>query len=211
MGIVEKNKGKIHILKWVKWVSTSKLIKKILDTYSQPEIKAVFLDRDGTININQPEYLHKIEDFKFTPKAIPALQRLSKTDYKIIIVSNQSGIGRGYFKEKDLKKLHQWMVKELKKKKIRIDKIYYCPHHPKNNCPCRKPKIGMFLEAVKDFDISLNKSWFIGDDERDVITGREANVKTIKIGKRMPKELKLEPNHYVKNLLEAVKIIKTND
>jgi len=206
--IVEKNGGKIYILKWVKPVSTTKLIKKILDAYSQPEIKAVFLDRDGTININQPEYLYKIEDFKFTPKAVPALQKLSKTDYKIIILTNQSGIGRGYFKERDLRKIHQWMVGELKKKKIRIDKIYYCPHHPKNNCFCRKPKIGMLLEAVKDFGINLNKSWLIGDDERDVIMGREANIKTIKIGTKMPKELKLEPNYYIKNFLEVVKIIQ---
>jgi len=175
------------------------------------QIKTVFLDRDGTININEPEYLHKIKDFKFAPTAIPALQKLSKTDYKIIILTNQSGIGRGYFKEKDLKKLHQWMLTQMKKKGIRIDKIYYCPHHPKDNCPCRKPKIGMLLKAVEDFGISLNESWVIGDDERDIIMARNANVKSIKLGKKMPKKLKLEPNYYAKNLLEAVGIIQKNE
>ncbi|RLG13731.1 hypothetical protein DRN69_05105 [Candidatus Pacearchaeota archaeon] len=94
---------------------------------------------------------------------------------------------------------------------MRIDKIYYCPHHPKDNCLCRKPKIGMLLKAVKDFDISLNESWVIGDDERDIIMARNANVKSIKLGKKMPKKLKLEPNFYAKNLLEAVGIIKKNE
>lgn len=209
--IVEKNGGSVYILRRASGVSTSKLIKKILDVYSQPEIKAVFLDRDGIININEPEYLYKIKDFKFIPFVISALQKLSKADYKIIIITNQSGIGRGYFREEDLEKLHQWLFRELKKKKIKIDKIYYCSHHPKNNCACRKPKIGMLLQAVSDFGLSLNKSWLIGDDERDIITGREANIRTIKIGKRMPKETKLEPNYYAKNLLTAVQSILKNE
>lgn len=209
--IVEKNGGSVYILRWTSGVSTSKLIKKILDTHSQPEIKAVFLDRDGTININKPEYLYKIKNFKFASLVIPALQKLSKTDYKIIIITNQSGIGRGYFREKDLRKLHQWLFRELKKRKIKIDKIYYCPHHPKNNCACRKPKIGMLLQAVSDFGFSLNKSWLIGNDERDIMMGREANVRTIKIGKRMPKETKLEPSYYAKNLLTAVESILKNE
>jgi len=208
---VEKYGGKICVLKWQEGLSTTKLIERILSVYSKSQIKAIFLDRDGTININEPEYLHKIEDFKFIPSAVSALKELSKTDYKIIILTNQSGIGRGYFKEKDLKKLHQWLLKELKKKNIRIDKIYYCPHQPKDNCSCRKPKIGMLLQAVKDFNISLNKSWVIGDDERDIIMARNANVRSIKIGKKMPKKLKLEPNFYAKNLLETVKIIQKYD
>lgn len=209
--IVEKNGGKVHILKWTNGFSTTKLIRKILDVYSKPSSKAVFLDRDGTININQPEYVHKIKDFKFTPYAIPALQKLSKTGYKIIILTNQSGIGRGYFKEQDFKTLNQWMLKDLNRKNIKINKVYHCSHHPKDNCFCRKPKIGMIMQAVKDFGISLDNSWFIGDKKEDIIMGREANVKTIKIGERMSKNIKLEPNYYVENLLQAVKIIKKNE
>jgi len=213
--LVEENSGKIHVLKWSKGLSTTNLIKKILDVYSKPETKAVFLDRDGTINIDDPKYNHKIENFKFAPYVIPALQRLSKSDYKIIVVTNQSGIARGYFGEKDLEKLHGWMLEFLRRKGIKIDKIYYCPHHPKadnkryrRKCNCRKPGIGMFLKAVKDFNISLNKSWMVGNDVRDIIMGREANVKTIKVGEKMPKELKLEPNYYAENFLQAVKIIQ---
>ena len=210
-GVVEENGGRIHVLKWQKGFSTSELIKKNTNIHSRSDVRAIFLDRDGTININEPEYIHTIKDFKFITGAISALKKLSKTDYKVIIVSNQSGIARGYYNQKDLEILHNWMLSEFKKKSIRIDKIYYCPHGPDDNCSCRKPKIGMFLEAVKDFDINLSKSWFIGDDKRDVIAGREANIKTIKIGDRMPENLKLEPNHYAKNLLEAVNVIITKN
>jgi len=211
--IVEKNGGKIYLRKKSSSsiFSSSDLIKRILNNYSAPVSKAVFLDRDGTINVNNPEYTSRIEDFKFFPESITALKKLSKGSFKIIIITNQSGIGRGYFKEKDLKKLHNWMVKELKKKGIRIDKIYYCPHKPSDNCLCRKPKPGMIMKAVKDFNLSLNESWLAGDGENDVILGRKTNLKTIKIGKKMPKELKIEPNYHAKNLLEAVNIILKNE
>lgn len=186
--VVEKNGGKIKVMKWKKGFSTTKLLKT-------PSVKAVFLDRDGVININEPEYVHRIEDFKFVPRIFPALKRLSQTDYKIIIATNQSGIGRGYYTEKDLNKLHQWMLNCFKKEKIRIDKIYYCPHHPKDNCFCRKPKTGMIEKAVKDFGINLSKSWIIGDDEKDIAMGKEVNLKTILIGKK------------VNDLREAIRII----
>ena len=205
--VVEKYKGKIHILRWTQGYSTTELIKKTSNAYSRPVIKAVFLDRDGTININQPEYLHKKEDFKFTPFAISALQKLSKSNYKIIITTNQSGIGRGYFKLNDLKKLHQWLLSYLKKKKIRIDRIYYCPHHPKDKCSCRKPKTGMIERAVKDFGINLSKSWIVGDDIKDIILGREVNLKTIFIGKKFKSGLKIRPHYQVRDLKKAIKII----
>jgi D-glycero-D-manno-heptose 1,7-bisphosphate phosphatase len=205
--IVEKYGGKIHVIKAQKNFSTTKILEKIKNIISKPSNKAIFLDRDGVINANEPEYVHKIKDFKFVRGAIPALKKLSKTDYKIIIITNQSGIGRGYYTIKDFKKLNSWMLKKLKKEGIRIDKVYFCPHKPEDNCNCRKPKPGLILKALEDFDINLSKSWLIGDDVKDVILGRSMNIKTIKIGKKMPKELKLEPNYYAKNLLEAVNII----
>jgi len=204
--VVEKSNGKIHVLKWQKGFSTTKLISK-MSAKRATSARAVFLDRDGTINYNNPEHLYKKEDFRFTPYAIKALQKLSQTDYKIIIITNQSGIGRGFFKESDLKILNSWLIKECKSKKIRIDKIYYCLHHPKDNCVCRKPKIGMLIKAAKDYDISLNKSWFIGDDQKDIIAGRKVNIKTIKLGNKMAKDLKLEPDYYAENLLSAINII----
>jgi rfaE bifunctional protein nucleotidyltransferase chain/domain len=178
---VEKYGGKIHILKWKKGFSTSSLVKRILEAYSKPEVKAVFLDRDGTINENGSGYIHKIEDFKFIPGVIPALQELSKTDYKIIVVSNQSGIGRGYFKEEDLEKLNLWMVEELKKNGVRIDKIYYCPHNSEDHCSCRKPNIGLLKKAAEDFGINLSKSWVIGNEEKDIIMGKMANTGAVMV------------------------------
>ena len=99
------------------------------------------------------------------------------------------------------------MKSYLKKKKVRIDKIYYCPHHPKNNCACRKPKSGMIEKAVREFGIDLNKSWIVGDDEKDIVLGREVNLKTVFLGKKFNPDLKLQPSYQVKNLTEAIKII----
>ena len=209
--VVEKYRGKIYVLKWQKGYSTTNLISKILDTYSRPPVKAVFLDRDGTINNNKDGYIHKIEDFEFIPNALEGLKLLSKTDYKIIMVTNQSGIGRGFYTEKYLIKLHKWLLKKFGEENIRIDKIYYCPHTPDNRCSCRKPEIGMLMQAVEDYGISLNDSWLIGDDSKDIIMGRMANVKTIKLGKKMPSRLKLQPNYYAADLDEAIKQILSKD
>jgi len=205
--VVEKNRGIVKVLPKIKGLSTTKLIESIIKMAQDPSPRAVFLDRDGTINENGDGYIHKKEHFTFLPGVIPALQKLSKTDFKIILITNQSGIGRGYYTHGHVKTLHNWMVDDMKKRNIRIDRIYYCPHGPNEECICRKPRIGMFEEAVKDFEISLAKSWFVGDSESDVLAGREANIQTIKIGKRMDKRLKLEPNYYAKDLKEAVSII----
>lgn len=206
-GVVEKNGGKIHVLKWIAGLSTSMLLNRIMDTYNMPLVKAVFLDRDGTINDNGDGYIYQKDKFKFLPGVIGSLKQLSKSNYKIIIVSNQSGIGRRYFTTKQYLQLTKWMVNTLKDKGVRIDKVYHCPHHPKRGCDCRKPKIGLFLKAVTEFGVSLNDSWLIGDNQSDVLAGRNANIKVIKLGDKMPMELKLEPNHYAPNLAKAVKII----
>lgn len=206
--VVERNGGRIHILKWTTGRSTSNLIKKILESYKSPLKRAVFIDRDGTINDNGAEgYIHKKNDFKFLPKVVTALKKLSKTDYKIIIITNQSGIGRGFYTEADMTALHRHMMRELKKFGVRVDAIYHCPHSPDAPCRCRKPAPGMVYDAVKDFDVSLNDSWMIGDSDKDVLVGREVNMKTIKIGERMSAEHKVEPHYYVADLSEAINVI----
>lgn len=205
--IIEKYEGKVHFLKSYPGLSTSRLITKIIGAYSVPEVMAVFLDRDGTINVNNPEYVHKIKDFKFLPGVISALKKLSKTDYKIIIITNQSGIARGLYGDKDLKILNKWMISELNKNGVRIDGIYYCPHGLGDNCSCRKPKSGMLLRAMKDFKINLSKSWVIGDEEKDIIMGKEANIKTIKIKNSLSIFVKSKSDYEVEDLLEAVNII----
>ena len=88
-----------------------------------------------------------------------------------------------------------------------IDKIYFCPHHPEDACSCRKPKTGLIEKAVKDFDINLSKSWIVGDDAKDIILGREVNLKTVFIGEKFKNSFKIKPHFQVKNFTEAVKII----
>lgn len=205
--VVEKNGGKIFVLSWHPDFSTTNLIKRINNVYSTPQIKAVFLDRDGTINENSEGYIHQKEKFIFTKGALDALRKLSNSDYKLIIITNQSGVGREYFTQNDIERLHEWLIGYLEMEGILLDRIYYCPHHPNDSCNCRKPNIGMLTQAVKDFGISLNDSWMIGDDERDVSMGREVNLKVIKLGAKMKEELKLEPHYYASNLKEAVDII----
>lgn len=205
--VVKQNGGEIHILKWQKGYSSTGIIERIIEVYKKPTRKAVFIDRDGTINQNKNGYVHTKEEFEFTSSALKALKRLSKTDYFLFIVTNQSGIGRGMYSLKDFKKLTQWVEEELGKKGIEIKKTYYCPHSPENNCSCRKPGIGMFLDAVSDFGISLNDSWIIGDSDADIGAGRNANIKTIKIGIKTSSKNNLSPNFYAKNLVEAADII----
>lgn len=143
--------------------------------------KAIFLDRDGTINVEK-EYLCRKEDFEFIPGTVEALQRFQKAGYLLIIITNQSGIARGYYSEEAFLSLNGWMLGELKAKGIKIAAVYYCPHHPqaiigkyKGYCDCRKPQLGLFMRAVQDFNIDLSISFAIGDKLRDCsICGQSA-------------------------------------
>lgn len=117
--------------------------------------KVIFLDRDGTINV-EVDYLHKVEDFKFEEKADEAIKIFNDLGYKVIVVTNQSGIARGYYTEEDLHKLHKFMDEELEKIGAKVSAYYHCPHHPKGtleqyakDCTCRKPNLGMFMDAKK--------------------------------------------------------------
>lgn len=158
--------------------------------------KAIFLDRDGTINVDK-EYLYKIEDFEFEPKADEALKILYNLGYILIVVTNQSGVARGYYKESDVETLHINLSKILEKKGILISKYYYCPHHPskgigkyKSDCACRKPNPGMLLKGIEEFDIDPSLSYMVGDKESDVEAGLNAGVKSVFLGKE--KDIKIE-------------------
>lgn len=171
--------------------------------------KAVFLDRDGTIN-REVDHLRKMEDFEFLPNSIPALKILSDSEYRIIIITNQSGIARGYFDEKTLKEIHEEMLHEFSREGIRIDRIYYCPHHPDENCECRKPNSGMFKAAEKDFNLDLKNSYSIGDTTQDIEAGKRMGCKTILVrtgyaGKDGRYDVKAD--FIAMDLLQAVEII----
>lgn len=145
--------------------------------------KAIFLDRDGVINLDKA-YVSKIEDFEFCEGVFEALTHFQNLGYLLIIVTNQSGISRGYYTEEDFQKLTDWMRKELLHVRIKIDAVYHCPHAPEANCACRKPQSGMFLKAIEDFDIDVKQSWMIGDKPSDIEAALGAGIlNTILLGK----------------------------
>ena len=179
--------------------------------------KAIFLDRDGTINIDK-EYVYKVEDFEFEKGAIEGLKILQKLGHQLIIVTGQSGIGRGKYSEEDYHRFMDHMYLQLARHNILIDGEYFCPHHPekgleeyKIDCNCRKPKTGMLEKAVKEFNINLNESWLIGDKTDDIEMGRRAGCKTIlvKTGKAgKDGNYRVKPDYVAENLLEVARIIK---
>ena len=136
--------------------------------------KAIFLDRDGTINVDKG-YVHEKKDFEFIPGAIEGMRKLQDAGFLLIIITNQSGIGRGYYSENDYLELMEWMNRELEKQGVRISASCFCPHIPdapviryKKECNCRKPKTEMYIKAVSDFNIDVGWSWIIGDRLRDL-------------------------------------------
>ena len=139
--------------------------------------KALFLDRDGVINIEK-NYLFKIEDFEFIDDIFEVCSYFKNKGFDIFVVTNQSGIVRGYYTEDDFLILTSWMKKKFKESGIDIKKVYFCPHHPSisGECECRKPKAGMLLEAKKEFNIDLTKSIIIGDKESDIEAGINASL-----------------------------------
>jgi len=138
-------------------------------------IKTIFLDRDGVIN-KEVNYLHKIENFEFIEGIFDACLYFQNLDYKIIIISNQSGIARGYFNENDYKNLTQWMLSQFYKNSISILDIFYCPHGQESKCDCRKPKPGMFIDAKYKYNINMKESWMIGDSESDIKAANTAGI-----------------------------------
>jgi len=129
--------------------------------------KIIFLDRDGVIN-QEVNYLHKIEDFKFIDGIFTSLSVLQRHGYNFIVITNQSGIGRGFYSEKDYYLIDEWMKNEFKKQGVDILYSLHCPHTPEQNCNCRKPKTGMFEKCFELFQISKEESWMVGDSERDI-------------------------------------------
>ena len=139
--------------------------------------KALFLDRDGVINIEK-DYLYKIEDFEFINGIFELCRHYIEKGYLIFIVTNQSGIARGYYLENDFNLLSKWMSDEFLKNDIKVHKVYHCPHHPdiSGECSCRKPNPGMLLQAANEFNIDLSNSIIIGDKERDIEAGLNAGL-----------------------------------
>jgi D-glycero-D-manno-heptose 1,7-bisphosphate phosphatase len=140
-------------------------------------IKALFLDRDGVINIDK-HYVYKITDFEFIEGIFELCKNYQANGYLIIIITNQAGIARGFYNHKDFAKLTLWMTERFTTNGVAITKVYYCPHHPEFGaaCNCRKPNPGMILKAQHEFNINLSESVLIGDKESDLAAGRNAGI-----------------------------------
>jgi D-glycero-D-manno-heptose 1,7-bisphosphate phosphatase len=138
-------------------------------------MKAAFLDRDGVIN-RDLAYVHKVEDFHFTEGCIDALTQLQNKGFTLFIVTNQSGIGRGYYSEDEYQRLTEWYVNVLSDAGVSVAQVYHCPHSPEDECTCRKPKPGLFLQAARDYDIDFSASIMVGDKHSDMDAAKAAGI-----------------------------------
>ena len=142
--------------------------------------KAIFLDRDGTI-IEEVNYLSDLSQIKIFPFAYDAIKIFNNLNFLVFIVTNQSGIARGFFSEDFVKDTNDFLVKSFNSKGAKISECYFCPHHPDDKCSCRKPEIGMVLEAKRKFNIDFSQSYIIGDSSKDVFTGINAGIFPIQV------------------------------
>lgn len=167
--------------------------------------RAVFLDRDGTL-AEDVGYCRRPEDFWLFPYAAKAVAQLNRLGHKVIVVTNQSGIARGFLSEDDLAAIHDKMYRALAAGGATVDALYYCPHHPDNGCQCRKPAPGLLLRAAEVMGLDLAKSYVVGDREADVLLGRAVGCRTILVetGPTPFPENGAPPNYRAPTLLEAV-------
>jgi len=179
--------------------------------------KAVFIDKDGTL-INDVPYNVDVSLVSFAPGVIDGMMLLKERGFKLIVVSNQSGIAKGLFTEAQLQEVSKHIQQQLEQYELRIDSFYYCPHYVPGvveeysvDCVCRKPRPGLLLKAAEDYHVNLNSSWMIGDILNDVEAGHHAGCKTILINNGNETEWIMSPErtpgYIVNNFKEAAEII----
>ena len=188
---------------------------------SPRQLTAVFLDRDGTLN-REVGYINHIDRLRLYPWSAEAIRKLNRAGVPVIVLTNQSGVGRGYFSEELVHRVHQRIALELAASEAHLDAFYYCPHHPDSNqaaykkkCQCRKPLVGMMDEAAKRFHIDVKSSYVVGDSTRDMEMGFNAGARTVLVmtgyGRGNYENLRgrwlRHPDLIAENLLEAVEKI----
>lgn len=181
------------------------------------ECKYVFIDRDGVINKDpdgwtEYSYVTRREDFHFLPGALKALKKLADAGYKSVIISNQQGVGKGYFTEEDLKDVTGKMLEEIKEAGGSVAGVYYCMHAKEENCSCRKPKPGLFEKAKEELGIDPTGKVYIGDTERDMKAGQSAGLKTVlvlsgKSSRNDAESWQTKPDFICDSILEAADLI----
>ena len=177
---------------------------------------AIFLDRDGVINQQKNDYVKKWQEFRFLPGSLEALQRLAQFSCPIVVLTNQSPIGRGLVKAETIAHIHQRMGEVVSAAGGRIDRVFACPHHPDDGCSCRKPRPGLLLQAAEAFNLRLTDCYFVGDSYTDFLAARSVGCKPIMVqsglqAQQLPKLLKNEADvPLVADLAAAVEWLVQN-
>ena len=180
--------------------------------------RALFLDRDGTL-VHASHYPSRPEQLRLYDNIGPMLQVLQQQHgFRLVIITNQAGIARGYFTEADLQRMHDYLIDELAALGVHVDGIYHCPHHPDGvveglsiRCECRKPQPGMLLRAARELDVDLEQSWFVGDILDDVEAGNRAQCRTVLVDlgtEPLPQHPLRVPTFVASNTLHALDIIR---
>lgn len=179
------------------------------------KVSAVFLDRDGTIN-EEVGYLSRLEDLRIFPFCYEAVGMINRAGMRAVVITNQSGVARGFFDEKFLEIVHSRINKMFKEKGAYIDRFYYCPHHPTEGngiytrqCDCRKPDTGMFRKAAAELNIDLSSSYMVGDNSKDIEAAHNAGVKGILVRTGYGKNVDIPERavYTASDILDAVKWI----
>lgn len=186
-----------------------------MDTLTAPNRAAVFLDRDGTLNEDRG-YVYSRDQFVWIPGAVEAIRALNDAGLFVVVVTNQAGVGHGFYSETDVLMLHRFMENEMEPYGARVDAWYYCPFHPEGrveeyrvDAACRKPRAGMLLDAAKAHALDLSKSWLVGDKVSDIEAGRRAQTRTVLVrtGYGAQHEPTANADHVVDSIVEASELI----
>ena len=226
--VVEQFGGEVRLISITENISTTEIINRIrsldgerdrlveeqektvhLKTKPPKMRPAIFLDRDGTVN-REIGYLSEPEKFELLPNALAGLKQMQDMGYRLVIVTNQGGIGLGYFTKEDFYRVNKKMLTEVSQAGVMLDKIYFCPHSKAENCPCRKPELGLILRAKEELNLDLSHSFFIGDSEIDIQAGARAGMKTILLSNVAAPDLiefETKPDFVAKDLVEAAEVI----
>ncbi len=178
--------------------------------------KIVILDRDGVINARKGPYVVKVSQFEFLPKALEALKLLKENGYQVHIVSNQSCVARGLLSMQKLNKITNFMLEKIREFGGEIESVQYCPHHPDENCNCRKPRTGLLKKIENKYKLNLRDAWLIGDDITDIQAGNKAGCRTIlvsadKSSNKLGRQKENSPDHISKDLYTAVTSVILNE
>jgi histidinol-phosphate phosphatase family protein len=181
------------------------------------QARAVFLDRDGVIN-EEVNYLRHPEEFQLLPRSARAIRELRRAGFRVVVVTNQSGLARGYFSQQDLAAVHERMRSELAGARTSLDGVYICPHHPDDSCACRKPGVLLFQQAAQDLKLGLDRCYFVGDKATDLMPGKILGGHTVLVltghGQReqeLARQQGFQPDHIAPDLYAAAEWIIHED